>query len=106
MAVAVDDIVPLTIFRVEAYGLWGTHDGQTGSVHVSDFTDAPPIDEDRIPRVGDTVPVRVFNVTPRTEVEYAWGRLVCDFAASLVLTKRPAEPIAAPDPALKAGPGR
>ena len=88
MAVAVGDIVPLTVFRVEAYGLWGTHAGHTGSVHVSDFTDAPPIDEDRIPRVGDTVPVRVFHVAPRTEVEYAWGKLVCDFAASLVLAPK------------------
>ena len=97
MAVVVGDIVPLTVFRVEAYGLWGTHAEQTGSVHVSDFTDAPPIDEACIPRVGDTVPVRVFHVAPRTEVEYAWGKLACDFAASLVLTERHAEPGAAAD---------
>ena len=97
MGVAVGDIVPLTVFRVEAYGLWGTHAGQTGSVHVSDFTDAPPIDEDRIPHVGDTVPVRVFHVSPGTEVEYARGRLVCDFAASLALAARHAEPGAAAD---------
>lgn len=85
MGVAVGDIVPLTVFRVEAYGLWGTHRGQIGSVHVSDFTDSPPIDEGRIPQVGTTVPVRVFHVAPGTEVEYAWGKLICDFAASLVL---------------------
>jgi hypothetical protein len=98
VAVAVGNIVPLTVFRVEAYGLWGTHDAQTGSVHVSDFTDALPVDEGSIPRVGDTVPVRVFHVAPRTEVEYAWGKLICDFAASLVLTERHAEPGAAADP--------
>jgi hypothetical protein len=85
MVVAVGDIVPLTVTRVEACGLWGVYDEQTGSVHVTDFTEDPPIAEDRIPRVGDVVPVRVFHVAPQTEVEYAFGKLVCDFAASLVL---------------------
>ena len=87
MSVAVGDVVPLTVFRVEAYGLWGMHRRQVGSVHVSDFTDDPPIDEGRIPRVGETVLVRVFHVAPGTEVEYPFGKLVCDFAASFVLTQ-------------------
>jgi hypothetical protein len=97
VAVVVGDIVPLMVFRVEAYGLWGTFDGQTGSVHVFDFTDNPPLAEERIPRVGDTVPVRIFYVAPRTEVEYAFGKLVCDFAASLVLAPERAEEVVPPD---------
>ena len=103
MAVAIGDIVPLTVLRVEAYGLWGIYDGHTGSVHVSDFTDDWPIDEDRIPQVGDTVSVRVFCVAPRTEVEYAWGKLVCDFAASLVLFPQMAKQQSSPAGVLRVG---
>lgn len=91
MSVVVGDIVLLSVFRVEAYGLWGTHKWQTGSVHVSDFTDDPPIDVSSIPQVGDSVAVQVFFVSPRTEVEYAWGKLVCDFAAKLVQAQKHTE---------------
>jgi hypothetical protein len=89
MSLSVDDVVSLKVFRVEAYGLWGTFGDQVGSVHCSDFTNDPPIDESRIPGIGEIVPVRVFHVAPRTEVEYAFGKLVCDFAASLVLPPEP-----------------
>lgn len=101
MSVAVGDVVMLTVFRAEAYGLWGTHGGHIGAVHVSDFTDEPPVDAGRIPRVGETVPVRVVHVAPGTEVEYPFGKLVCDFAASLVLAPRRDQRGDAADPAAR-----
>ncbi len=84
--VTLGDVVPLSVFRVEASGLWVLPNGQTGSVPVTDFTDNPPIAEEHIPRVGDVVAVRVFHVAPRTLVESPFGKLICDFTASLVPT--------------------
>ena len=86
MTVAVGEVVPLTVTRVEPYGLWGTYRELAGSVHVSDYTESPPLPEDRIPSVGAIVRVRVFHVAPGTRVRYAFGEVVCDFAASMVLT--------------------
>jgi ribosomal protein S1 len=90
MKIHVGDIVTMTITRVEAYALWGTHQGLTGFIHCSDLTDEPPIPLSKVPKVGDSVKARIHHLAPGTEVEYPFGKMVCDFAASLVLVKKTA----------------
>lgn len=94
MSVAVEDIVTLTITKVEGYACWGSFHGQTGYVHCVEWSRERPVPPSRHPKVGDLLKVKVFHVVnePRgplpQDVTFG-GTIAVDFAASAALLDPP-----------------
>jgi ribosomal protein S1 len=96
MGVAVGDVVELTVVEVDGYACWGEAGGQTGFVHCSEWSRERPIPADAVPKVGDSLRVKVFRVIddPREQLPLDMtdcGKFRVDFAASVILLQ--------PDPA-------
>jgi hypothetical protein len=97
MAVAVGDVVTLTVIEVVGYACWGITEGQVGFVHCYEWSWERPVPQADEPKVGDRLRVKVFRVVRESQEQLPLdvtfgGRIKVDFAASVkLLRSKPAQ---------------
>jgi len=88
--VTVGQIIEMTVFKVAGYACWGTYEGQTGFMHLFEWSKERPIPEQAEPKVDQQVRVKVFHLTDQpyeklpSDVTYG-GTIKVDFGCSAAL---------------------
>ena len=87
------EIIEMTVFKVAGYACWGTYEGQTGFMHVQEWSRKRPIPDHAQPQVGQQVKVKVFYLTERPydqlplDVTFG-GSIPVDFGCSAALLEQ------------------
>jgi hypothetical protein len=87
MSVNVGDIVKLNIIEVAGYACWGISGDQVGFIHCTEWSRKRPIPDEEIPKVGDSLQVRVFRLVDLPQDQLPAdvtfdGKFRVDFAGS------------------------
>ncbi|MBI3859559.1 MAG: hypothetical protein HY296_04890 [Thaumarchaeota archaeon] len=88
MSATVGSMVTLEITFVDGYACWGIVGGETGFIHISEWSWKRPIPESDIPIVGSPLQAKVLQVFDDSEKAHQpadatfGGRFTVDFVAS------------------------